>query len=142
MRAILLFASVILIVPRVDAQRTNPIPVIGWDSLASLVQFTEIFKRAGIEGAFRSQLTIDSAGVIERIRTTPLNSEHSNNKIDSAFVFRIEQSIRSTPWLPGTEKGVRTRMSISIPFLFYLNLRNPTKVVIINADAVEVVRMH
>jgi len=130
------FLLILLSFQSTRAQMRLPEPVSGWDSLGVRARPRELMKIIGLEGAFRSNVTIDSAGRITQLSTNVLNHNHAASRTDSMFVQLIENAIRVAKWIPGELDGTPTTMSISIPFFIYLNSKESTKAVIIKAERI------
>lgn len=111
-------------------------PAIGWDSLKSRMSYPEICKRAGIEGAYRAYLDVDSTGKVLSYKVDPVNYKHSNNNPDSAFVVRIEAALGSTSWIPARTYAKPIRSRLSIPVVYILRYDNSTNPLVIDADLI------
>ncbi len=76
-------------------QNLEGAPIIGWDSLKSLIVFPEIPRRAGVQGNARVDVQIDSAG----------NVTATNIYADTLFIRCIEDVVKKVKWYPRYSKG-------------------------------------
>jgi hypothetical protein len=76
-------------------QNLEGAPVIGWDSLKSLIVFPEIPRRAGVQGNARVDVQIDSAG----------NVTATNVYADTLFIRCIDDVVKKVKWYPRYSKG-------------------------------------
>jgi len=88
-----------------------PQPSIGWDSLKSLIQYPEIYNRAGIEQSQSIVAFISSQGKIDSV---------NYRKMYQVFIQWVDSAIYSTTWLPGKFKGIPIDTSITIRIAFKL----------------------
>jgi len=141
----LIIMTLPFLVGSVVAQQSKivlPFPWIGWDSLGSTIRYPEIALRAGVEGAYRVTVEIDTSGKLIGSKVSSFNYQEEIDRVDSMFTMTIERGLRSTQWQPGTEDGISKQMAVSIPFVFYLSFKHSSKLIIINSYPAVVVRSH
>jgi hypothetical protein len=77
----------------------NPSPSIGWDSLKARLNYPVLICRAGIEGAFRVRMFIDSSGNQSNIHVVYLNGTRSEIcREDSLLVNIILHAFEDVKW--------------------------------------------
>ena len=104
-----------------------PRPTIGWDSVASSFAFSEIARRARIEGAYTLRVQVDSSGEVLSMNIQPLHLTTKLGAGDSVhFINQLTEILRSVSWLPGTWQGRPIRSWVIVPLIFYL--RSPGSV--------------
>ena len=85
-------------------------PVIGWDSLKSLVQYPEIFKRAGVQGYAEVEVQYDTSG----------NSTNVIVVSNELFRASIVEAIKKVKWNPEVFESKRLAGSICFEIQFQL----------------------
>jgi outer membrane biosynthesis protein TonB len=88
-----------------------PSPTIGWDSLKSLIQYPELLRRAGFEGAATIYVQVDSTGKVD---TTIVNAN------SPLFEQSVRQALSQTTWRPGIFGHRAGRGSVSQSVHFYI----------------------
>ena len=112
-----LFVSVLLCVTFAYSQGkvVEAAPVIGWDSLKSLIAYPEIARRAGIEDIARVGVEIDSLGNVTSI-------DFGGAGIFSASV---KSTLRNIKWIPETFNGQKRSSELVFDVQFQLqNMSN------------------
>lgn len=101
----------------------QPVPLVGWDSLRSLINYPEIGRRAAIWGAYEVRIQIDSTGrMIQSMIKLPNTDEVNYMTIaDSVFVRTLNDIFNTLEWKPGTINDEPRTMWIAVPVIFNLN---------------------
>jgi len=127
-----IFASKVVAQPK--HVYTIPSPTIGWDSLQAKIPYDEILRRAGLEGAYKVTLRIDSIGNVLSDSISLLNDRPELSESDRTLVWRIEYGLKGVRWLPATDNGVPVSCTFSIPIIFYLTYSNVARPIIKHAE--------
>jgi hypothetical protein len=99
-------------------------PIIGWDSLTSLIQqpenYPEIAKRAGLTESISVIVTIDSTGRLKSVEPNHKPIVATDSLMNKIFIPVIDKLLRSVWWVP-CKLGERPIMDMmSMTFNFYL----------------------
>ena len=110
-----------------------PRPVVGWDSLSSLISYPEIMRRAGAQGGYSMKLQIDTLGDVESIKIfefyKPEKQEDANDPLARYLYF----SIKDTKWIPASVGEKKVAFEFTIPVLFILKPKDQSNPIIISA---------
>ena len=90
-------------------------PVMGWDSVKSLIVYPEIARRAGVEDIARVSVEIDSLGNVTSI------------DFAGAGIFSpsVKSTLRNVKWIPETFNGLKRASQIVFDVQFQLqNMSN------------------
>ncbi len=85
-------------------------PVIGWDSLKSLIVYPEIARRAGIEDVARVNVEIDALGKVVSV-------EFGGSGI---FSNSVKSILRKIQWIPETLNGKKRSSQVVFDVQFQL----------------------
>lgn len=122
--------SIIILISSVNFSQTDTslftraYPVIGWDSLASIIQkpelYPEIARRAGLTTNLSIYITIDSTGKFVKVEPIhpPYNS--SDSTINRLFIPPIENVLKSVEWNASLINNKPVNDKIYLWFNFYL----------------------
>ena len=122
--------SIMILISSINFSQTDSLlftracPVIGWDSLASIIQkpklYPEIARRAGLTTNLSIYLTIDSTGNFVKVEPIhpPYNS--SDSLINRLFIPPIENVLKSVEWNAGLINNKPVDDKIYLWFNFYL----------------------
>lgn len=88
--------------PQNRAQSDPAYPVIGWDSLKSMIVYPEIARRAGVQGYANVSADIDEAGKIVSV----VVSGHG------IFKSNIEDVVKKVQWKPEMNNGKAVKSSV------------------------------
>ena len=107
-----------------------PTPVIGWDSLTTLIKYPEISRRSYNQGGFIVRLKIDTSGNAKAMNIFEL-SVHSI-QVDSAYniTLPIYRYLKDVKWHPAIQFNKRVEYTISIPIIFVFNGDHQVKPII------------
>lgn len=100
---------------------TLPVPKIGWDSLQNYVVYPEIARRSGLEGLFRAYVSIDSMGIVTKVRVTNDFNEHDTHQEPTIIHAMIDEKLRSIQWHAATMNGRSVSFELILPFVFILD---------------------
>ena len=117
----------------------SPSPIIGWDSLKSIIErpetYPEIPKRAGMIGQISLIVVVDSIGALIEIKPNHVRG------LDSLFIPPLEKILRSIKWIPGSLNGKRINNVATLDFTFCIISDNPQSF-FISAPAIKVKEVH
>ena len=117
----------------------SPSPIIGWDSLKSIIErpetYPEIPKRAGMIGQISLIVEVDSIGALIEIKPNHVLG------LDSLFIPPLEKILRSIKWIPGSLNGKRINNVAYLDFTFCIIPDNPQSF-FISAPAIKVKEVH
>jgi TonB family protein len=127
-----LFLSILLIAFELHAQFPDQSarPLVGWDSLKSLIRYPELARRAEIEQYVYVTVELDSTGNVRNINVCG----HYNYLI---FEQPIKDAISSVRWLPEISNGTKRNAIVQFQIQFKFRQRSamPKRVdLIIEAD--------
>lgn len=102
-------------------------PVVGWDSLKSMIPYPEIARRAGVQGYANVSVDIDENGAVGAV------------SVSGYGIFRppVEETVRRVQWLPEFANGRPVKTSVVFEIQFQLkNVQDMPKkrVLIIESD--------
>jgi len=89
----------------------DPAPVIGWDSLKSLIKYPEVAQRSGLDGFADVSITIDSVGEINNVQI------YSSQQL---FDAPIREALYKTKWIPAKYQWKYINGQVSFPIHFIL----------------------
>jgi hypothetical protein len=110
-----------------------PEPVIGWDSLRSLIQqpenYPDILARAGVTTTIQFLINVDSLGFLTNVQA------YNVKGYDTLFIPAIVRIIRSAEWKAGSIYGKYYDNQTKLFFTFYLSYQNNPQYFLISAPA-------
>ena len=116
-----------------DSQLIFPYPIIGWDSLKSLIEqpqnYPDILRRAGVNATLQFLINVDSSGILTNVQAYKVQG------IDSLFIPVIDNIIRSVKWEPGSRYGKYYDNQATLFFTFYLYFQKNPQFFLIGAPA-------
>ena len=116
---------------KTDYDFTFPEPVIGWDSLRSLIQqpenYPDILVRAGVTTTIHFLINVDSLGFLTNLIAYDVKG------YDTLFITTIEKIIRSLEWKAGSMYGKYYDNQTKLFFTFYLSYQNNPQYFLISA---------
>jgi len=119
-----------------DKQKTDGTPIVGWDSLKSMIGYPEIAKRAGIQGFADVEVQIDSTGTAQEVNVTGGYN---------IFVRSIQDAVKKVKWYPSYSLGNPHRITTYFQIEFQLKQLEhmpKRKVLIIKSDIPVVRKEH
>ena len=118
---------------KIDDSLILPKPVIGWDSLSTLIKYPDICRRAGMIGFYLVDIEIDSTGIMQNMTFTELNG----HRIDDILTKNITTTLKSIKWLPGSRKNKNIDYELTLPVLYFLTYEGHIKPIIKVAPRIE-----
>ncbi len=94
-----------------SSSNTSPSPVIGWDSLQSLITYPELLRGTGFEGGASVSVDVDSNGVVDTVRIFANSPE---------FERTIRSAMAKTNWLPATHNRRPVYSFVAFNIHFYV----------------------
>ncbi|OGU75881.1 MAG: hypothetical protein A2V93_01895 [Ignavibacteria bacterium RBG_16_34_14] len=121
----IVFLVTINIFPQADTILfTHTYPIIGWDSLSSIIQrpetYPEIGRLAGATISLSIYLTIDSTGKFIKVELVHKPSNLSDSLNNKLFIPPIETILKSVEWVPGIRDNKHVEDTIYLLFNFFL----------------------
>jgi len=102
-------------------------PVIGWDSLKSLITYPEVARRTGVQGFSNVSVELDSAGNVSDVEVSGFG----------IFNQAVKEVVQSAKWFPEISSGKAKATILLLEFQFQLKPAQKMpkkKVVIIEAE--------
>ena len=89
---------------------TGACPTVGWDSLAAMIHYPELARRAGLQGAADVQFYVDSLGSIKDSIIIKSNAD--------IFAQIVRGAIGHMRWNPAVFNGKPVGSTLSFPIYF------------------------
>jgi protein TonB len=89
-----------------------PVPVGGLRAISERIHYTEIARRAGIEGTVLIEIIINKAGIVEEAKVL----KSLNPGLDEIAL----QAVRDTKFIPGKQRDKPVKVKMRIPIKFRL----------------------
>jgi TonB family protein len=100
-------------------------PLIGWDSLKSLIVYPDLARRAGLEGFVDVQFNVDTNGNASKIIVTASHEQ---------FYSCVKEVVKNVKWNCRTFEGRRIEQVIQFPIHFMLLHNDKSRIIIRSAS--------